>query len=775
MLARTAKGTFVSLMLASSLFVLTLLGGLGFQRALERSGADLLGGDVEIRTVHRPVAAQRYARIEGVQEIARMTSLRSMLQVGDQYRLVQITAVEESWPLRGQLVTEPLLNAKKLGPKDVLVEPSLARRFDLKIGQKVQVAGQDLTVRGIVVAMPGGFSQGPVLGPRILMSRAALESAGLLQVGSLFHDHLLLNVAPGQLDAVLSDVNSQAQEDGARVRERRAAAPATIQIVSRVAVGFALMVAAGLIIAAYGLRHAVMTQRHLREPLAHDLRALGMAEALIKRLMIIALLLPGFIATCIGVVLGVILLLAVGLVLPQNIPFLPVLFDVLLVSISVVLYAVCVSLLAVMARRAWWHWVGLPLLSASIFAIILGLQPALFAMIFTLIPLLLEFIATRIAPIWGTLAYHSRPSLRAIGRVLRQPELLRLGFSVGAVGALAFATILVALSSLRADLDQRLSVNAPTHFVVDLRQVDVESFTDMLRAHNASDVKVASMLRGVIRKINGIASQDAQVGSGSAWMLRGDRGITFADQPPEGIDILEGAWWPEGEQKPSVSLDQRAAQDLGLKIGDTIEVDILGQPIMLTVAALREINWAGGGMNFSLMVNKAVGEQLPLGYISSFSLSENDMASAEADMARLFPMVSVVRVQDVIAPVQSLLNILRYVLTGLGGLLLFGALLVLTSALLAQIRLRKEEFETRRLLGATKKQIQSLVRLEMGALAGLVLGVGMLMGLIMVWVVFYLALSQDIVVPWVSLIVGLVIPWLVILFLAGSHATTKLR
>jgi Predicted ABC-type transport system involved in lysophospholipase L1 biosynthesis, permease component len=130
LLARTARGTFLSLGLAALLFTVTLLAGLGVQRAVESSGAELLGGDIEIRSVHRPVDEQAYLSLEGVTASARMTSLRSMIEVEDQRRLVQVTAVDGAWPIRGDVVAEPANAFEVMGREGgVLLEPGLMERL----------------------------------------------------------------------------------------------------------------------------------------------------------------------------------------------------------------------------------------------------------------------------------------------------------------------------------------------------------------------------------------------------------------------------------------------------------------------------------------------------------------------------------------------------------------------------------------------------------------------------------------------------------------------
>ena len=55
------------------------------------------------------------------------------------------------------------------------------------------------------------------------------------------------------------------------------------------------------------------------------------------------------------------------------------------------------------------------------------------------------------------------------------------------------------------------------------------------------------------------------------WFLRGERGVTYADTLPPGSELLAGAWWPAGYTGPPlVSLDQQAADVLGLKVGDML-------------------------------------------------------------------------------------------------------------------------------------------------------------------------------------------------------------
>ena len=54
---------------------------------------------------------------------------------------------------------------------------------------------------------------------------------------------------------------------------------------------------------------------------------------------------------------------------------------------------------------------------------------------------------------------------------------------------------------------------------------------------------------------------------GSAWILRGDRALTWAANPPKGGEVVTGTWWPRDYNGPPlVSMSKDAADDFGLTI-----------------------------------------------------------------------------------------------------------------------------------------------------------------------------------------------------------------
>src|SRR5262249_6236781 len=110
------------------------------------------------------------------------------------------------------------------------------------------------------------------------------------------------------------------------------------------------------------------------------------------------------------------------------------------------------------------------------------------------------------------------------------------------------------------------------------------------------------MLRGRIVRLRGLPAEAIKPPASAAWVLQSDRGITYADHIPDGSRIVAGQWWgPDYRGPPLVSFDNRIAEGLGLKVGDTIAVNVLGRNISATVSNLRRVDWESLGINFVMV------------------------------------------------------------------------------------------------------------------------------------------------------------------------------
>src|SRR5205814_6396282 len=130
--------------------------------------------------------------------------------------------------------------------------------------------------------------------------------------------------------------------------------------------------------------------------------------------------------------------------------------------------------------------------------------------------------------------------------------------------------------NLRRQFLAALPQRAPSFYFIDIPAADAAAFDAFIHSHapGAALARVP-MLRGRIVAANGIAAEEIRPSPDAAWALQSDRGITYADDAPAGSRVVAGQWWTaDYAGPPLVSLEKRIADGLGLKIGDTITVNV---------------------------------------------------------------------------------------------------------------------------------------------------------------------------------------------------------
>jgi putative ABC transport system permease protein len=224
--------------------------------------------------------------------------------------------------------------------------------------------------------------------------------------------------------------------------------------------------------------------------------------------------------------------------------------------------------------------------------------------------------------------------------------------------------------------------------------------------------------------IKGVPVEQANVTPESAWALKGDRGLTYAAEPPPNTRLIEGQWWPpDYDGPPLVSLDVGLARGWHVGIGDTIRVNVLGRDLDLRVASLRDIAWQSLSINFFMVASPGILANAPHTHIATVRVDPANAAALLRSVTDGLPNVTGIRVSEVLATISALLDQVADALAATGMLTLLAGLLVLVSAVAAGQRRRTREAIILRVLGATSGQVRAAWLVEFGLLglaAGLV-------------------------------------------------------
>jgi putative ABC transport system permease protein len=282
--------------------------------------------------------------------------------------------------------------------------------------------------------------------------------------------------------------------------------------------------------------------------------------------------------------------------------------------------------------------------------------------------------------------------------------------------------LLVAVLEVDANLSRQFAAaipeRAPSFYFIDIPSDVVERF-DALMHNEAPRAKLerVPMLRGRIVAANGVNADELKPPDRSRWVLRGDRGITYARTVPPGSRIVGGEWWSASYTgDPLVSLESRTAQDLDLKIGDTITVNVLGRNVTARIANLRAVDWENLGINFVLVFSPGIFDGAPHSDIATLTFADGGTTAEEASMigalGGAFPAVTAVRVKDALEAIDALVGKLVMALRGASAITLIAAALVLGGALAASQRFRIYDAVVLKTFGATRARLTAAYALE---------------------------------------------------------------
>jgi putative ABC transport system permease protein len=181
---------------------------------------------------------------------------------------------------------------------------------------------------------------------------------------------------------------------------------------------------------------------------------------------------------------------------------------------------------------------------------------------------------------------------------------------------------------------------------------------------------------------------------------------------PSGSQITEGAWWASDyEGEPLVSFEADLGKALGLKIGDTVTVSVLGRSLTAKIANFRKVRWGSIDINFVMIFSANALRQAPFTYLATLAWPEGRRPDTKAEavvtkaIGAAYPVVSAIRVRDALNAVNGIFEkIMRAVRIAGSVTLIMGALVVAGALITAQHR-RIYEAVVLRTLGAAKRRI----------------------------------------------------------------------
>ncbi len=760
------------------------------QTGLAAEGATLLGGDAEMSfTYRRATDAELAWMAENTEATSEIIDFRSMVVVpresGAERALAQVKSVDDAYPLIGNVeITPDIVWHDALAGTDTLpgavLHGLLADRLSLEIGDTFQLGTQEFILTARLDREPdtaGGFN----FAPRAFVRTADLADSGLLAPGTLFTSHYRLDLpADRDLSALEAEARAKFETTGLRWRDSRNGAPGITRFVERFGAFLILVGLAGLAVGGVGISTAIRAYLSRKTETIATLRSLGADRRTIFLSYFLQIGFVSLLGIALGLLLGALLPILLGPLIEAVLPF-PANFNLYPIPlIEAALYgalAAAIFTLWPLARvenvrpsALFRDQLGenrrLPaaryiLAVGLLIALLLGLASWLsgssrltlwFAAGVMVAMIALSFAATGLRALLRRLAtrLRNRPELRwamqSLGRAgdATTPVVLSLG-----LGLSVLATVGQVDGNLRNAIARDLPDVAPSFFFVDIQRDQMPAlqadWDDTPTIHN---VETAPMLRGVITRIN---DRPAKEVAGDHWVIRGDRGVTYSRDMPENTKLTAGTWWdPDHAGEPQISFAEEEALEMGLQLGDSMTINILGRDITGTVTSFREVDFSSAGMGFVIVMNEAALAGAPHSFIATVYADADSEATLLKTVSEQYPNVTAIHVRDAAQQVSSLVAQLANATTYGASTILLTGLLVIFGAAAAGQAARTYEAAILKTLGATRAQVLRSFAWRaalLGAAAGTVaLAVGLTGG----WAVMTFVMESDFYVIWPS-------------------------
>ncbi|MGQ0567485.1 MAG: ABC transporter permease [Gemmobacter sp.] len=788
------------------------IAGVGMVRSaieagLREEGAVLLGGDAQIELTYRFATPEERAWMEAqATAVSEVADFRSMVVAGtagaEERSLTQVKAVDGAYPLVGAVVLDPRMPlAEAFAPQDgvpgAVMDRVLADRMGLSPGSRFRLGVQEFRLGAVLLREPDSASGGFALGPRTIVLTADLAQSGLLGPGTLFETEYRMTLPAGaDLDAMETAATAAMPDSGLRWQDSRRAAPGVERFVDRMGSFLVLVGLAGLAVGGVGVSAAVRAYLEGKVPVIATLRTLGAGRRVVFRVYVLQVGVLTLLGVALGLVLGGGVPLLLGPVLEASLPMPLAMRLYPLPLAEAAFYGIVTAMLFTLwplartegvraaalyrggaGSTGWPGWRYLVVLAGLAVVLVGG------AALFSGVPELalwsaagiVAALAVLLVAAWGlrrlarglarSRAADGRPGLRLALAAIGGPrdEAVSVILSLG-LGLSVLAAVGQIDANLRSAIDRDLPARAPSYFFLDIQNDQIDGFLGRVKGdRQVSKVESAPMLRGIITRINGRPAAEV---AGEHWVLRGDRGVTYAEVPGNAT-VTAGTWWPEGyDGPPQVSFAAEEAAELGLNLGDRITVNILSRDIEAEVTSFRVVDFSTAGMGFVMTMNPAALRGAPHTHIATVYAEADAEAAILRDVATAYPNVTAIRVRDAIDRVAEALTAIATATAWAAGATLLTGFVVLIGAAAAGERARVYEAAVLKVLGATRGRILGSFALRAGIAGAAAGGVAIVAGGLAGWAVMTFVMEADYAFEWVSA-VGIVAGGIMATLLAG--------
>ena len=745
----------------STLFVSLLLLSLTFSvkealnSEIDNNSKELLGGDIQVTSGIDPLPEKIIDEFDTLGKVSTAIEFATMLsKEGESPVFTELRAVDDNYPLYGNIETIPQIASERIfvnsQKPSVLINESIQKLLKLSFGDDVVIMGQQFEVAGLVSSVPD-LAESAVFGEFAIISMESYEQFGLNSGGSfLDHEYRIKFKNSTQVEKKEKLVRSIVEyDDSIEIRLPGESGQSLSRVIDNFSNFLNLVSVSAMVIAGVGISNTLLSFVNQSNTSIAVKKSIGFSSSFIQTMyfyeIMMILVLTSVVAYFIGVfspllanellpkALGIDLQPAFSFIGYLNIFFIGLLV-VLIFSIPS-LYSISEIKAAALFRNTFnpvsLNFSLMNIILLSILVVILTtyfvyqteqkLYTVLYFVAFFVTMLIFYGVSKLLILLIKAFYKFSNNSYRIAYRNIVAKKSLApiMTISLG-IGLTLLLTLSFVANNLKKEISDSIPSMAPDLFFVSIdrdMQRDLESFIKDVDPN--VELEFSPMASASFISLNGTPIEEVVSESNrSAWVVRGDRRISWSEKPKPDNPIIEGEWWePGNEDELFISMDSRAAYDLGMKINDKIVLNILGRDVTGIVKNFRKVDYRDISINFAIIINKAFANKLPYEYVGTLK-SELPSSEILARIVEKFPNVSAIKIDRILSQVSEVLNKVFIAVTAISLIVIIIGLIVIVSAVLVQTTFRRYNNLIYKILGVDFPTILKAMTMEFAVIYG---------------------------------------------------------
>ena len=729
---------FISLFILSAIFTIED----SLKKELNDNAKALLGGDLEIDYNRNQGNLDLVNQVKEFATVSQMIEFSTMLSTTGREKnkslFTRIKTVDEKYPLYGEVDYEPIEAYERMQrePNTILINESLSKTLNIKINEQVKVQDQNFTVIGIIKSVPdvSGFV---AFGDWALAGKQTLEILKLNGIGSFLNYEYKVKFNndddPAQIEKKIENIFKNDQKVKLRYPENSASG--IKRIINNFSQFLSLVSISAMLIAGIGIANTLLSFINQNNMSIAVRKAVGFYSGNIKTLYYLQLFILLFIITVISYGSSFLIVpiadkyLSDGLglnVYPvfSFLNFLKIFLVGLLVlvifsipTISSIDQVKASNLFRNVFQNLQFYYskksvaVSFVLLSILIILFTIGTEQPTYSLgyfVAFFVCLIVFFLLSKLIIFFlKKFKSSSIVSLKvSIKNITQTKSITPITVMSLGLGVTLLLTLALVGTNFQREIAKSIPDIAPDYFFVGIQKGEREKFEQgILNMDKDANIEIVPMVSSGIVKINGVDPNTfIKPDNDSYWVIGSERRSSWVENIPKDNPILEGEWWDLSKPNQlQISLDAKVAKDFNIQLGDIFTLNVYGREIDGEVINFREVDYRDLSINFAMLFNPQFAKQIPHEYLATAKFNSDKFD--ETEMLEIMPSLSMIKIADYLLKVTAVLNKVFIAVTLISAVTIIIGLIVISSAIMVQGKIKEYQNLVFKILGFSKKQI----------------------------------------------------------------------